>query len=39
MDLGLHTGARLGTIGFSNYVDFYIHVIFGPAGGSVTLIG
>ena len=39
-------------IGFSNYVDFYIHVtpyplrgkggrreIFGPAGGSVTLIG
>ena len=52
MDLGPHTGARLGTIGFCNYVDFYIHVtpyplrgkggrreIFGPAGGSVTLIG
>ena len=52
MDLGPHTGARLGTIGFSDSIDFYIHVtpyplrgkggrreIFGPAGGSVTLIG
>ena len=33
MDLGPHTGARLGTIGQWNSIDFYIHVTPYPLRG------
>ena len=32
MDLGPHTGARLGTIGLSNSIDFYIPITPYPLG-------